>query len=333
MKYRDAYGYGRVYWTLHDLLKKRTDIEIVDDYKRADIQVCVALPHQRWEYFHWWARKRHPVQVVYCTWETTKIPFGWSEVLNGMAAVFTTSKWCCDVLKENGVTVPVHNVPHGVDVKSFPYMERDWNAKPFFFLWQGMHPNDRKGRRYVEQAFSELNLPDAWLIEKWYPMISRQWHAQYPSERRIELGTFLRGRRYKEFLQSCHASINPFRGEGFGMLPLEAAATGMPTAATAWSGSTEYLKNGFFKPIDFDLCEPGKDYISTVAFTDCRTEPGQDAVPKIESIKGIMLDFYTNREKAAAMGREASEYVRKEWTWERAADIFVESIKKVLSDV
>lgn len=331
VKYRDAYGYGRVYWTLYELLKKRTDIVFVDDYKQADIQVCLALPHNRWEYFHWWARKRHPVQVVYCTWETTKIPVGWKDNLNSVAATFTTSKWCCDVLKDNGVTTPIYNVPHGIDPKSFPYMGRDWNAKPFFFLWQGMHPNDRKGRRYVEQAFEELNLPDAWLIEKWYPMISREWKAIYHDRRIMEIGQFMRGVHYKEFLKSCHASINPFRGEGFGMLPLETAATGMATAATAWSGSTEYMTNGYFYPIKHDMSELGQDYISTVAFTDCRTEPAQDAIPRIESIKAAMLHFYRCRKDAEAMGREASEFIHKNWTWDRAADIFVDSIKEVLN--
>jgi glycosyltransferase involved in cell wall biosynthesis len=250
-----------------------------------------------------------------------------------MAATFTTSKWCVDVLKENGVTVPVHNIPHGVDPKSFPYMERDWNASPFFFLWQGMHPMDRKGRRYVDQAFKELDLKDAWLVYKWYPLISRQWYAKYPTERILEIGKLFRGEHYRKFLQGCHVSINPFRGEGFGMLPLETAATGMATAATAWSGSSEYMSNGYFAPIEYDLCEPGEDYISKVAFTDCRTEPGQDAIPRIESIKEIMLRFYNDRKAAEAMGREASAYIHREWKWERAADIFVDSIKKVLENV
>lgn len=328
---RDAYGYGRLYYEIKAELLKRDDVVLVEDYKQADIQVCLALPHQKLKYFHWWGRFRHPVQVVYATWETTRIPIDWAEVLNTMAGVFTTSEWCVDVFKENGVTAPVYNVPHGVDIEKFPFLERDWSAKPFVYLWQGMHPNDRKGRKWIEQAFQELALPDTRLILKWYPMIAKAWGpAVYPEARKLEIGQFLEKDDYVDLMRDCHVSVNPFRGEGFGMLPLETAATGMATIATNWSGATEYLNDTCFRPLKYSLCEPGQDYISTVASTDCTTLPGQDAIPDLDDLKAAMLYFYENREAAAELGRRAHEYIKQEWSWARAADMFVKACKSIL---
>lgn len=46
------------------------------------------------------------------------------------------------------------------------------------------------------------------------------------------------------FVQEHHIVVQPSRGEGFGMVPLEALACGVPVVATACAGHSEYLRPG-----------------------------------------------------------------------------------------
>lgn len=332
-KLRDFYGFGKVFYALTEALSKRPEIDLLDSADNADIQVCLCLPDVKWEHFSWWGRKRHRRQAIYSVWETTQLPYGWADAMNTGVAAMTASTWCAEIFRDCGVTVPIHVVPHGVDAEKFPYLERDWNGRRFYFLWQGMHPYDRKGLKYVRQAFSELNLEDAWLIEKWYPMVSKEWGpAVYKSQRRIEMGQFLEREQYLDLLRQCHVSVNPFRGEGFGLMPLETAATGMMTIATNWSGPADYLRSDCFWPLKYELSEPQQDYISTSLHVDFITAPAQDAVPDMDDLKAAMLWAYNNREAAMERGRLARKYVAKEWTWDKAADRFIDVCDRIMEN-
>ena len=355
----EAYGCGRVHTSLMKFMAGRDDIKFVDSAREADLQVCYTLPAQNWQSFHWWGRRRHPRQVIFTFSDASELPLGWKEILLEMKAVFAPSHWGAEIFRRSlGNAVPVHLVHHGVDPEAFPYLERDWNAKPFVYLWQGMHPADRKGFCYVRQAFQELNLPDTWLLAKWYPKCSTPWPpAVHGSERMTTVGMFLKREAYRDMLQKCHVSLNPSRGECFGMMPLETASTGMPSAATNWSGFTDYLNPRWFKtvkrfapewlqqrkfyqqldkkyfwPLKYTLSEPGQDYISTsVNVRNIEMPPtAQDAIVDMDDLKDCMRYFYENRQEAAAMGKRAHEYVKAHWGWSRCADMFVDACKKVM---
>lgn len=334
---RHCFGYGRLYHSLFRFTPRVSEIEFVEDYKRADVQVCLVTPELNVKYFHWWGRKQHPVQIFYSPWEAEKISPAWMQVLfehSNARAVFTTSRWCFSTFersfKEYGRGLPLYLVQHGVNAEAFPYMERDW-SEDLTFLWQGQNLMDRKRSQLVREAFLELKLPKANLIEKWYPVDTKEWGpCFYPEQRRLEIGKFLYGNEYHELLASAHVSVNPSRSEGFGMLPLETACTGMATAATNWSGFKDYLNEEYFWPLAYELSAEGEDYFNTSIFNpDFDVPPCRDAlVPKAE-VQRFMLWCYEHRGEAKAMGRRAHEYVKKHWTWERAALQFADALYDV----
>jgi glycosyltransferase involved in cell wall biosynthesis len=330
---KEAFSYGRVYFELMNVLEKRDDILMVDNARHADMQVCWCQPYQEWDYRPWY-RREHDVQVIYTTFECTSIPRGWDDEINKMAACFTTSNFCVEHFKKNGIEVPIHLVPHGINPDKFAFVERDFKAGKFYFLWQGVHPSDRKGMQLVHKAFKELDLPNAWLIEKWHPLFSRRWHFTSERQRITQYGLIFPPDDYKKLMSMCHVSLNPSRGEGFGMLPLEAAATGMATAVTNWSGPEDYMNDApvkSFWPINYKMSDPGKSYFSTAVTIKLKDkDSAQDALPHIESLKEIMSHLYNDREYAYEIGKCASEYVHAQWTWEHAADKFVAACKSVL---
>ena len=328
-----AYGYGRVYTSLKEFIGKRSDIKLVDNYKQADIQVCLTLPARKWKYFHWWGKDRHPVKVCYTMWETTIIPLDFAEIINDyFSALFVPSSFCLNVFKNCGVRKPIYTVRHGVDIKQFPYFKRNWD-EDLIYLWQGMNPLDRKGLYYVEEAWKRLNLKNAILVKKTYPVASKHDMPIIKSGNTVMIYRFLNSKDYKSLLMQCHVSVNPFRGEGFGLMPLETAATGMATIVTNWSGATEYLNNECFRPLKYKLCPPGQDFINSSPWVqDFKTPPAQDAIPDVDDLCDAMLQFYENRDIAREMGIKAHEYVKKNWTWEKAVDEFIEACKTVLEN-
>lgn len=344
-QFGSAYGYGRTYNSFVKHLKRRNDVKLVESHLDADIQVCMCYPHRQVEEFAWWGRRKSRVQVIYTTWEATVIPKDWADVMNERAAVFAPSRWCCEIFRKNGIDVPIHWTPNAADPEDFPLMERDWSGeehelwegKKFVFLWQGMHPADRKGMIYAQRAFMELDLPDTWLVEKWYPVISMPFGpVVYESKKLTQIGRILNRKDYLRLLSKCHVSVNPSRGESPGQMPLETASTGMYTMATNWSGMTDYLHPEYFRPLEYRLSEPGQDYITASPYNDIRlAEPNrsQDAIPDVDDLKAAMLWTYENREKAEEIGTAASEYVQKEWNWDVAAAHMVNACRNVLAYV
>lgn len=347
-QFGSAYGYGRTYRSFAKHLQLHGEVELVDDdYPTPDIQVVMCYPHKHLAEWVYYARKRRSVQVIYTTWETTAIPIDWAEVMNTRAAVFTPSTFSVKVFRDNGVKAPIYWTPNGVDAEEFPRLERDytgsesslWPDKRFIFLWQGMHPADRKGMIYAQQAFSELLadgcIPDSWLVEKWYPVASAPFGPMsYPDRKITQFGQILEKQSYLDLLAASHVSVNPFRGESPGQMPLETASTGMYTIATNWSGATDYLHPEYFRPLKYTLCEPGESFVETSPYNDIiLVKKGQDALPDIGDLKAAMLWAYENREQAAKIGMAASAWVQKNWNWHIAADEMVKACKRVLRNV
>lgn len=323
-------GMGRVWQELERVLLRRNDVCIESDWRKADIQVVICFPYDRWDAFLWYGRERHPISLLYTTWETTMLPEFWVEVMNTFQGVIAASTFNESVFKESGVTVPIYVVPHGVDRLMFRYIERDWSANPFVFLWQGMQINDRKGAYYAEKGFEIADLENAILIEKLYPCVTKEMPliVSKLGNRIRQIRSIMEFRDYVELLSKCHVSVNPYRGEGFGLMPMECAMTGMATMATDWSGPVDYMDDSFRK-IKYDLCEPGEDYVNSSPLVETVTPPAQDAIPDVDHIAEGMRFLYENRDIAYEMGLTASKKVKR-WTWEKAADRLVKTLEKTL---
>jgi glycosyltransferase involved in cell wall biosynthesis len=266
----------------------------------------------------WYSHAEGQFRIGYTPWESTVIPDWWPKHMNEMDLMWTTSRFCKRVFEENGVEKDILVVPHGIDPDDFT-VRRRVEEEPFYFIHMG-EPATRKGGQLVVDAFLELfnRDPSTRLIVKangWAECRLREPFGPVDAHPQI---TLIKERmsvhELNALLGRCHAMIYPSNGEGFGLIPFQAIATGMPTAAVVWGGIEEFGE--FCIPIDHTVGPSQHDY-----------HLGEWAHPSYESILDVMARIRRDYERYAARAYEDALIIHQKWLWE---DIISRAISESL---
>lgn len=176
-------------------------------------------------------------RVAITMFESSKIPAAWVQPLNEMDAVVVPSWFCADVFKACGVTAPLHVVPLGVG-DSYRYAPRP-TSRPLTFL-AFMDRGARKGGLVALRAFGM-----AFGGDMRYRLILKERDQKRPTaviDSNVEVvhQDMSEAELYQLYLRA-DVLINPHKGEGFGLIPREFAATGGIALTTNWSGTVDGL--------------------------------------------------------------------------------------------
>lgn len=266
-----------------------------------------------------WIMGQHGPRRDFCwhtMFEAVPFPSGWADVVNRSAGLWAPSQWVAEQFVEAGVTVPVFVAGYGVNTETFapPAVDRSERAdEPFRVLAWARGLLSRKNLVMAIRAFVAADLPDAVLEVKVnqddelstdgmgvtgrsdVTFIKRDW----PS---VTLANWLRSGDVLLYLSA---------GEGFGLMPLEAMATGLPVICAANTGMLEYLtpQNALLVP-----CSSMVPVTSLGMSTDGERfgyQPDFDAA--VEHLRWA----YSHRDALCDLGRTAASDAAK-WTWQRA---------------
>jgi glycosyltransferase involved in cell wall biosynthesis len=103
----------------------------------------------------------------------------------------------------------------------------------------------------------------------------------------------------------CFVSLST--SEGWGLMPLQAMATGRACIAIPFGGHREYFSHHVGLPARFSLTPAGYNYEGG----------GVWAMPEREHVIELMRYVYSNRSQVLRMGRRAAKYARK-FSWARS---------------
>lgn len=302
-------GYSHVAKKLMEALEK-SDIPLTKEPKSNDVQIWYGQPpYIENEPEPWRYERKYSTFLSYTMFESTVLPVGWVEFINEREGLITPSKWCKEWFAKCGVTVPIDICHHGVDPTEFPFIEREKDREYFTFIWQGVNPRDRKGCEIVREAYSKLRLSKTRLIIKATPLYSPRFYSQVRGV--TEIWDWYTEKQMLDLYRQADFSINPTSGEGFGLIPLECAATGLAVAVTDFSGCREYLAE---LPEMIGITWKQKPSYFNTKFIDV----GYDAKPDFDNICFIMEWANKHQDMVRETGRRLSEAVHKNWTWDRA---------------
>lgn len=225
-------GYGYATKRIMESLR-RLGHEVDYDDPTADVHFHFDQPQ------HFKVPKKGMYSVMYHPWESTELKPGWADMMNTADEVWTPSPLIAEwYTKISGVTRPVHVFEHGVDADWQP-VERTVDG-PFKFLHIGAEAS-RKGGKEAMSAFIKA-FPNRKDIELDMKIIQPGWNVGRINRINI-INDNYSFEQLLDLYASHHAFVYPSYGEGFGLTPLQALATGMPTLTVPnWAPYADFLE-------------------------------------------------------------------------------------------
>ena len=288
------FGYGAMLSGFVDNIPEGVELN-----EKASTQVYMGVPiaHKGW----WKGQHR----VLFTMWETDVLPHSFIRYLPKYDQILVPCEHNVELFSQHHPNVK--HVPLGVDTTFWSPRQRP-RSNVFQFraggsLWK------RKGLDVVVRAFNELRLPDAVLRIKAAP------HARDVPDN-IESDKVFLDRQWmsledqRKWFNEADCFIAASRGEGFGLMPLQAIALGVPTILSMSSGQTQ------FSHLATNTVKCGKSQSETIGRWD---------EPNLDDLKRAMLWHYNNRaeaeQKAAQMAGKVDEF-----TWQKSTQKLVDAV-------
>lgn len=290
--------------------------------KRADIYIYNALPIL--------FNKKSGYNICFTYWETNKIPANWIDIINSADELWTTSAWAKNVFINSGVNIPVYDFKLGINdvIYSMPSEPRILR-KPgqFTFLSIGS-PSTRKNSQMSVDAFLKLFGKD----DRFNLIYKSNGHA----DARIYLNDgsrmYLKDHdRIKvidwqttdsdlaKIYDEVDCVLYPTSGEGWGLLPLQGIAKGIPTICTNATACTEFAH----------LSVPLNYKWGTMNMFGIYEGCGDWAEPDFDDLCDKMLYVVNNYDEVADKTFHGAKWVHSNLTWERVSQKYKERLCQI----
>lgn len=217
-------GYGRMTTSLRDALSNK--VNLTDDAEKV---VFALRPNM----IKGWVKGQKPALIT--MWETNWLPADFTDYLYLFDTVIVPSLHNWELFSQHHDNVRV--IPLGVDRDIWYPKERPDNKK--FKILCGGSEWYRKGLDVVLKVFLEMNLPDAELhIKIVPPYLSAPKNLDYPNV--VVHNQWMTVEDEADLVRSADCFISVSRGEGFGLMPLQAISAGVPTIVSDAHGHREF---------------------------------------------------------------------------------------------
>lgn len=246
---------------------------------------------------------------------------------NGLIdGVLAPSAWAAGVLGRAMPGIEVVEAPHGVnpeihkpDLNAHHHVQWAFRDGRFSVLHLTSTDTERKGTPHLLLAWKQLmaakSLPE---LAKLHVVVDpynmndlRRWllHNGLFEEPSIRLHAGL-SRSQTELAQLyrwSHVVCQPSRGEGFGLVPLEARCCGTPVVTTTACGHSEHVKEG---DIGVEIVPTGPDLAPQRDFSGSLS-------PRLEheDVAAALLRAYNNWNELSAAAFSNATGLAQEWSW------------------
>lgn len=284
-------GHGHVTLKLMSNLAKTKHSLVID--RPAEYELTFSHP----TYYKF--NSPNAYKIGYTAWESTEIPKEWSDGLSQIDELWVPNTFTKEVMSKY-FNKDIYVFPHGVDEMFAPKKrEHDGVTK---FLHIG-HPAFRKGMDLALDAFLDLykNNPEYHLTIKTYGDYAV---PEVDATNVTFINKTVPYSEVVEILYDHHILLYPSWGEGFGLIPLQALATGMPVIMTeGWADYQHYAEDLLIN--------------SDLKYSPWQTvHPGKMFKPDYQSLKNRMVYASRNIQSLLDEYFKDASLVHKEYSWE-----------------
>lgn len=295
-------------------------------------------PNKDWTSLCFWYPNKYPETLAstkknigYYVFEYTIIPKQFIDEINGLDAICVPSNWHVDVLKNNGVTIPCHVIPGGVDPTVFNSKGATPRGRITKFVTVGKWES-RKNIDLIIKAFNKAFQGDnsytlTLLVDNPHvngfnarkKLDELKWHLESPvgnikiANRAADMASF-----YRNFDVAVFAPM----AEGIGLPITEAMACGLTVIAPDHSGISSYVNS--------DNCVLLQNFkkvpVYDPVFFPKRGEFGEWNMPLEKELIDKLRAVGSDQEASSRVGQNAESYMRENFTWDHAAKKFIEEL-------
>ena len=264
---------------------------------------------------------RNDYKVGYTPWESTKIPEGWKYNMSLCNEIWATSNFVKEIYEKSGVNDNIYVIPHGIS-SDFYIEERELLDK-FVFLHIG-GDSKRKNAQMVVDAFLELFEGDERyeLILKYNNFCYAEiYHNDQlvPAIEHPQITGIPEIYDIHQMIALYHKAnclVYPTNGEGFGMIPFEAIATGLPTIVTNLTGCSDFAEYAI--PLEASY---GDAYYHSHIYG---TDTGMWAIPNFENLLTHMTNVAGEYELFKKHAIQSAKILHQNHSWSAVADMILE---------
>lgn len=317
-----AYAYNEIYKSF-ELSLNKMGVIVETNTPKSNAQLYFGSPQG---FFY-----PHQYKIQMTQWESTMVPPNWVEHAKDYDEWWTANEFGRQAFINSGVPEEkLHVFEHGVDSKIWTPRLRGQNGVVRFLHIDSGSP--RKRADIAKEAFKKAfgNSLDYEITFKyshippsgvdWNDAEVMQEHGDWETEniRHIRENMSL-----EDLIKLYHyhdVVIYPSEGEGFGMIPMQALATGMPVISTGrWCSYERYLNENI---IESKLGQ--SDIIETY------TRYGEVVLPSLESTVDLMKKVANDIENQSQVFYNQIEKVTSDYNWnslsQKAIDGLVERV-------
>ena len=272
-----------------------------------------------------------PIKVGVTQFETDRLPRVHVQNLNRCDHAVVTSSFNVKVFRNSGVHIPISVMTPGIPVDEFPYKERAKDGKFKVLILGALTPRKNPlGAIRIFQAASRGN--DDWrlTIKTRQAAGLKAVQKVAATDPRIEIiTTDTPPHQLNEFYYNNDCLLWPSKGEGVGLPPLEAMATGMELVCSDNSGMSDYLTDDTVYKIKMSGMESarGEDCF-TDKYVEAYGDVGNWWVPNEKHAVKQLERCFSNWLDGKGKGKAAAEHVRANHTIEHSARDLIEVIEQ-----
>jgi autotransporter strand-loop-strand O-heptosyltransferase len=263
-------------------------------------------------------------KIFYNVWEKTTYPNSFFEKLNFADQVWVPTHWQYDCLIRQGFSrEKIRIVPEGIDPNEL-FPEDLKNNDKFTFLVLGKWER-RKSTKEIVQAFVELfgNNSNVQLLlscSNNFPDDSHKSTKQRLEEmnitcENIKIIDFQERCELIKMIKSSSVFLSCARSEGWNLPLIESLACGIPSIYSNCSGQLEFAKGlGIAVKVHGEILDKNDTMFGYYN-------------PDYNDLKKKMLEVYNSYEFYKQKALKDSDFIRKNFTWEKAAKIAIDHLK------